>query len=444
MFTVLKGDSKVRIEKMNSFCVALPTRQIHLTGSDTAHVGKALYDMFRMCDHRGPDITWIKPMAALGIRLADDLCILTNSSGDLLVFIISPCKIQESLQKRIVKMVEGEVDVAEVCKTLGGQCGLLVVDTRVDKKRWYICRDALGLVPLYFGWQAHTSFILVSTSDISIVPFVEAVKEVPCGYYLSNVNNEVPKQWYTTMYYPMKNISEAEKPTKEEVMQEFQAAVNSCQVDSQTAVIIDASNSSNLLYTMLSSRLQLPTCSIVHNITDENHTQGNHFTFTTVEGVNCMIDVMHCTNIINLDDLIRLVPFWILFKKLNIRKFRKVLIAKTDIREVIAITKIAALFNIKIMFPFLQIKLNEFLLCHDMTFASAISMLSVTKSLTSPNTSNIPSYETWKPQAHELLKKNSDKTALECLLERGETHLKSLERVLNNSKLESGPNCQVS
>jgi asparagine synthase (glutamine-hydrolysing) len=64
----------------------------------------------------------------------------------------------------------------------------------IEKDRYMIARDHMGIVPLYMGWDKHGNFYVASELK-ALEGICPKIQEFPPGHYLSSEEGEI-KQWY--------------------------------------------------------------------------------------------------------------------------------------------------------------------------------------------------------------------------------------------------------
>jgi asparagine synthase (glutamine-hydrolysing) len=64
----------------------------------------------------------------------------------------------------------------------------------IEKDRYLIARDHIGIVPLYMGWDKHGNFYVASELK-ALEGICPKIREFPPGHYLSSDEGEI-KQWY--------------------------------------------------------------------------------------------------------------------------------------------------------------------------------------------------------------------------------------------------------
>lgn len=81
----------------------------------------------------------------------------------------------------------------EFIQELNGIFGFALYDSRNDS--YLIARDHIGIIPLYYGYDADDQFFVASELK-SLEGFCTKIEQFPPGHYIYSVEGQDPKQWY--------------------------------------------------------------------------------------------------------------------------------------------------------------------------------------------------------------------------------------------------------
>ena len=304
-------------------------------------------------------------------------------------------RINMRVVNKILHMIEENRDICDIASTIEGPFSFIIINSCNAKMTWAVVRDPIGLYPVYFGFNTKTSCVHISSHRRGVASFVEEVRVLQAGSYISCANKETPKKWYDTRKASslmLNNMSNRIIPNAYEenndifhttLRDELDGIARMC---GRGAMYIysDNSNASRLLleYTKL---MNYESVKIVYRSEDSTSTTPTktnsnskptpkplNLSFTLEQGIAVIADVM--TTIEHVSDyalISEMVPFWLLFKllsRLNIRNLMMPNINKTLVfshtpvilDEIGSLQKLASIYSIQLHFPFLNLKMNEY------------------------------------------------------------------------------------
>lgn len=307
----------------------------------------------------------------------------------LLVTQGSGCGLFPAEGKRLLDLLESGAPEHHVCVASGGR--LAIYATHVSG-RWWVARDSVGVIPVYFGEDHDSNLVQVSSERRGSRRWRQSISHLPPGTWISQSRYDAPTQWYTRPLYPLFATAHGDRESTLHLLGRAVAVLPPPRCEKGVAVL--TRSRSPTLASLLSrcvARAGLHVVQMVHRVSPEP----SEDTVTTTVGTHRMsvchlhprhivaaiLDMMHLMECAGcrLGFLCSMAPMWQLMSRARSTGVESVVLDHHNPRlllgedsspmmdraqvkaEVSFLVQMARVIGVTLVFPLLDIHLNEHL-----------------------------------------------------------------------------------
>lgn len=281
--------------------------------------------------------------------------------------------------RHLLQLIEAQAPESQVCVASGGRVAIYASHA---SGRWWVARDSVGVIPVYFGEDHDNNLIQVSSDRRGTRRWRQTASHLPPGTWISNLRYDAPTQWYTKPLYPMLATATTDRDSILHLLGRAVSAVPPARCEKGVAVLTRSESPAlSELISQCVTRAGLRATRMTHRVSLEPGEVGPVHHLHPRHVVAAILDMMHlldCTGS-RLAFLCSMAPMWQLMSRAKSMGIETVALDHHNPRllvgedfspmmdraqvkaEVSFLVQAARVVGVTLIFPLLDIHLNEHL-----------------------------------------------------------------------------------